>query len=277
MAMSLRDDSGVPTPAGSVGEIWISGPGVARGYFKDDEATARAFRMESWGPGDDRWTYISGDLARAGADGEFFYVGRRDDQVKIRGYRIELGEVTAALKSHPDVIDAYVATDTGESVGSRLLAWASVRSDGTEANDLKEFLAGRLPPHMVPNDLRILDRLPLTPNGKVDRRSLLAPVAPPPDGSGRAGRASPRDGSREAAIARIWAEELGIADVAATDDLYDIAPTDDFFDLGGHSLLVIKVVRRVRAELGVDLPARALYEAPRFVEFVDTVRARSTH
>ncbi|MFB6842443.1 non-ribosomal peptide synthetase [Streptomyces sp. NPDC056361] len=265
LEISLRDADGAPTPAGEVGEIAISGPGLARGYFRDADTTARAFRTVSWGPGDDRPTYFSGDLARRDADGELRYVGRRDEQVKVRGYRIELGEIGAAVKAHPAVVDACVLTDTGESVGSTLLAWATVRPGGPDAAELRTFLAGRLPAHMVPGELRVLDSLPLTANGKVDRRALLAGARTAPASADPADR-QPRGDSLEEAVAGIWAEELGIADVG---------PADDFFSLGGHSLMVIKVVNRTRRELGADVPMRALFEAPVLADFVGRVRAGS--
>ncbi|MFL6137844.1 MAG: non-ribosomal peptide synthetase [Frankiaceae bacterium] len=264
LAVSLRDEDGAPVPVGAVGEIWVSGPGLARGYMGDDDATARAFRMASWGPGDRRRTYASGDLARTNAAGDLFYVGRRDDQVKVRGYRIELGEVGAALKSHPDVLDACVMTDTGDSVGSRLLAWATVRVRGTSPEELRAFLADRMPDHMVPGELRILDQMPLTANGKVDRRALLTTARTAPERAG-ANRAPGQLGDPlHVAVARIWADELGVPAVA---------PNDDFFSLGGHSLLVMKVVGRTRKELGADVSVRALFQAPVLADFVERVRA----
>lgn len=266
LEISLRDADGAPTPVGRVGEITISGPGLARGYFGDADTTARAFRTVSWGPEDDRRTYFSGDLARMDAHGELFYAGRRDEQVKVRGYRIELGEIGATLKAHPDVVDACVLTDTGESVASTLLAWATVRPGGPDAAALRAFLSARLPVHMVPGELRILDGLPLTPNGKVDRRALLERARTVPKSTAPSVR-DPHGDSLEAAVAGIWAEELGAAEVG---------PTDDFFALGGHSLMVIKVVNRTRQELGADVPMRALFEAPVLADFVERVRAGST-
>ncbi|MFJ8313845.1 MULTISPECIES: amino acid adenylation domain-containing protein [unclassified Streptomyces] len=267
LAVSLRDEDGAPTPVGEAGEIWVSGPGLARGYFGDDDATARAFRPQTWGPDDHRLTYHSGDLARATADGRLFYVGRRDEQVKVRGYRVELGEVGAALKDHPDVIDACVATDTGDSVGSRLLAWATVRPGGPDTEVLRKFVADRLPSHMVPNTLRIVDRMPLTPNGKADRRALLEQAREAVRDVGPAlMRDVPEEGSLEATVAGIWAEELGVAEVGLG---------DDFFALGGHSLMVMKVMSRTRKAVGAEVPVLALFEAPRLADFVERVRAES--
>jgi amino acid adenylation domain-containing protein len=262
LAVSLRNEAGVAVPAGEVGEIWVSGPGLARGYFGDTEATARAFQTVKWGPEDYRRTYLSGDLAWADADGQMYYSGRRDDQVKVRGYRIELGEVAAALKAHPDVLDACVSTDTGQSVGSRLLAWVTLRAGGTDPEPVRALAVERLPAYMVPGAIHVVDRMPLTPNGKVDRRRLVQETASLIDDQLSGAQPADRDPYTEA-VARIWAEELEIGGVEAT---------DDFFALGGHSLLVVSVVRRTRAELGVDIGARALIEAPRFADFVARIR-----
>ncbi|MFD5426301.1 non-ribosomal peptide synthetase [Streptomyces sp. NPDC127084] len=264
--VSLRNEDGTPTPPGEVGEIWVSGPGLSRGYFGNDKATARAFRVTAWGPDDHRRTYLSGDLARADADGRLFYVGRQDEQVKVRGYRVELGEIGAALKAHPGVVDACVATDTGSSVGSRLLAWATVFPDGPSTDELRAFVADRLPGHMVPNELRTMGSMPLTPNGKIDRKALLEQARESSRVAAPASEGPHGDGSLQSAVAGIWAEELGFPGVG---------PQDDFFDLGGHSLMVAKVIRRTREEIGVRVGARALFEAPRLADFVERVRARA--
>ncbi|MBY8884719.1 amino acid adenylation domain-containing protein [Streptomyces sp. PTM05] len=269
LEVSLRNEDGTPTSTGETGEMWISGPGLARGYLDDDDATARAFRVEVWGPQDERLTYHSGDLARMASDGRLMYVGRRDEQVKVRGYRVELGEVGAALKAHPDIIDACVATDTGESVGTRLLAWATARSGGPDPSELKTFLADRLPGHMIPSELTLLDAMPLTPNGKIDRRALVERARRVLADRARAGteRCASGDDPLMAAVAAIWADELGVARVG---------PADDFFTLGGHSLMVIKVVTRTRREVGTDVSVRALFQAPRLADFVERVRKSSS-
>lgn len=264
LAVSLRDENGEPTPVGEVGEIWVSGAGLARGYFADDEATARAFRTVTWAPETERRAYRSGDLARADDDGQLYYVGRRDEQVKVRGHRVELGEVGATIKAHPGVADACVATDTGESVGVRLLAWVTVRSADLGADGLRAYLAERLPEHMVPGEVHVVEDMPLTTNGKIDRRALLDRVRDLRDGGGPDAGDDPGDDPLRAAVAGIWAQELGVTAVG---------PADDFFDLGGHSLLVMRVVTRTRKELGANIRVRALFEAPRLADFVERVRA----
>jgi amino acid adenylation domain-containing protein len=264
LEVSLRDENGEPTPVGEVGEIWVSGAGLARGYLADDQATARAFRTVTWAPGVERRAYLSGDLARAGADGQLYYVGRRDEQVKVRGHRVELGEVGAAIKAHPGVVDACVATDTGESVGARLLAWVTVRSADLGADGLRAYLTERLPGHMVPGEVHVVEEMPLTPNGKIDRRALLDRARGPRDeGAVQQGDEDASD-PLHVAVAGIWAQELGVTTVG---------PADDFFDLGGHSLLVMRVITRTRKELGANIRVRALFEAPRLADFVERVRA----
>ena len=263
MAVSLRDEQGRPTPAGAVGEICVSGTGVTAGYLDDPGATADVFRDVDWGANDRRRTYFSGDLARD-LGGELDYVGRRDDQVKVRGYRIELGEVGAAIKAHPDVVDAYASTDTGASVGSRLVAWVVWRPGRAAERELRAFVARRLPPHMIPGDLRAIERLPLTPNGKVDRRALLAELGERARQPARGAEADTTSQSVEDVVAGIWAEALEVPHVRAD---------DDFFALGGDSLLVLKVVAQTREWAGIDLRVTELFTAPHFGDFVRRVRA----
>jgi amino acid adenylation domain-containing protein len=263
MAISLRDERGRLTPVGGVGEICVSGTGVTSGYLGDPGATANVFRDLDWGSNDRRRTYFSGDPARDVGGGELEYIGRRDNQVKVRGYRIELGEVAAAIKAHPDAVDAYASTDTGTSVGSRLIGWVVWRPGRDGERDLRTFLAGRLPPYMIPGELRVVERLPLTPNGKVDRRALLDEVREQPRRPIR-GEEPETDESLEDAIASIWAKVLDVPHVRAD---------DDFFALGGDSLLILKVVSQTRERAGVDLRVTELFTAPRLGDFVRRVRA----
>ncbi|MDT0541515.1 non-ribosomal peptide synthetase [Streptomyces lonegramiae] len=242
----LLDSALRPVPAGVTGEIYVSG-GLARGYLNRQGFTATRFVASPFDPGGERM-YRTGDLARWDDRGVLHYVGRVDDQVKLRGYRIELGEVEAALRGAPAVGDASVVL--GEDGGGKRLVGYVVPVPGGELPDVdlvREHVSGSLPDYMVPAALVALETLPLTPNGKVDRAALPEPgaVARP------AGRA-PRTPLEES-LAFVFAQVLG---------LDSIGIDDDFFALGGHSLLATKVIARLRAMLNLEVPIRALFEAP---------------
>ena len=229
------DDDLRRVPAGITGELLIGGAGLARGYLGDPALTAERFVDDKAG----NRVYRTGDLVRARADGDLEFMGRTDDQVKVRGFRVEPAEVEAALAHHPGVAAAAVVGGD-----DRLVAY--VVGDVTGA-DLREYLAVRLPPHLVPDAYLALDALPLTPNGKLDRAALPAP--------GTSGGPRPRRTAAEDRMAAIWARVLGA-------DLAHLGPDDDFFDLGGHSLLATQVVAQVREEFGTDTALRAIFETP---------------
>ncbi|HKH43176.1 MAG TPA: amino acid adenylation domain-containing protein, partial [Thermoanaerobaculia bacterium] len=237
------DGRGGLSPLGVAGELYLGGHGLARGYLGRAELTAERFVPDPFGASGGR-LYRTGDLVRRRADGELEFLGRLDHQVKVRGYRIELGEVESELVSHPGVESAVVEVRTvGED--RRLVAY--VVGEGWSEADLRSHLERRLPAYMVPWALVRLGELPLLPNGKVDRKAL-----PAPEPRSAAGGGAPRTPLEEM-LAGIWSELLGLDRVGTT---------DSFFDLGGHSLLATRVVARVREALGVDLPVRALFEAP---------------
>jgi amino acid adenylation domain-containing protein len=241
----VLDRSGRPVPAGVAGELCLGGESLARGYLGRPDLTAERFVPDSGG----RRLYRTGDLVRHRADGEIEFLGRIDQQVKIRGVRIELGEVEAVLAGHPDVREAVVAVREG-----RLVAWVR----GRAGEGIRDYLASRLPSAMIPSAFVVLDALPLTPNGKVDLRAL-----PEPEWAESAGSTSPRTPTEEL-LAAIWSEVLGRPPVGIH---------DGFFDLGGHSLLATQVVSRVRRTFGVELPLRALFEAPTVAGFAGRVEA----
>jgi amino acid adenylation domain-containing protein len=235
-------------PCGVPGELWIGGEGLARGYLGRPDLTAERFvpdPFEAAGAGAGDRLYRTGDLARWSPDGELEFLGRIDHQVKVRGFRIELGEVEVALESHPEVARAVVMAGPD---GQSLDAWI-VTSTPVASEALRVFLRARLPEYMVPALFVPLGRIPMTPNGKVDRRALAA-LRPRP--ALQAERLPPRTPSEEI-LGGIWERVLKIEGVGGR---------DNFFDLGGHSLLATQVLSRAREAFAVELPLRALFEAP---------------
>ncbi|HEX2080196.1 MAG TPA: amino acid adenylation domain-containing protein, partial [Longimicrobium sp.] len=245
----VMDRSGSPAPLCIPGELWIGGTGVARGYLGRPELTAEKFVPDPFSGEPGARLYRSGDRVRWRAGGEIEFLGRVDQQVKVRGFRIEPGEVEAALERHPDVREALVHLREEVPGDPRLVGYV-VPEEEREAPspaELRGFLAGRLPEHMVPAAFVALERLPLTPTGKIDRRALPAPERPESTTT-----VAPRTPTEEL-LSGIWAEVLGLERVGAE---------ENFFALGGHSLVATQAVSRVRQTFGVDLPLRALFEAP---------------
>ncbi|CAN7202561.1 amino acid adenylation domain-containing protein [Bradyrhizobium sp. LjRoot220] len=245
-------------PAGVTGELFIGGVGLARGYLKRSALTAERFIPDPIG-GEGGRLYRTGDLARWRADGVIEYVGRADHQVKIRGFRIELGEIEARLLEQRGVRSAVVVTRE-TSMGRQLIAYASGERT-LEGRALREALLAMLPDYMVPAVIVVLEQLPLTPNGKIDRRAL-----PPPHDGALAGRgyAAP-EGEIEIALARIWAELLGVD---------RIGRNDHFFELGGHSLIAVRLLSRVSQELGVSMQISDLFVHPELAQFARIVSIR---
>ena len=236
------DADELSAPLGAAGELWIGGPGVARGYVAREDLTRERFVTR-----EGRRFYRTGDRVRRLPGGELEFLGRFDSQVKIRGFRVEPGEIEAAAVNHPSVALCAVITPADAAGTVRLIAFVVPRGEPAGlAEVLRTHLEERLPAHMIPGRIIVLPSLPLTPSGKVDRRALSAPELDPQGG----GDPEPADTTLEAVIIRIWEEPLpGQA----------IGPTDDFFTLGGHSLLAVRMVDELAKVIGFHLPLPVLF------------------
>ncbi|MFK4122966.1 amino acid adenylation domain-containing protein [Streptomyces longwoodensis] len=235
-----------PVPPGATGDLWIAGDGLARGYHNRPGMTAERFVACPFGPPGTRM-YRSGDLARWTAAGEVEYLGRSDHQIKLRGHRIEPAEVEHTLTCHPAVRRAAVIVREDRPGDRRLVAYV-VPEAGAEPTTalLREVVGQRLPAYMIPAAFVTLTEVPLTPNGKLDRSAL-----PRPEFAGDEYR--PPRTPREETLCALFAEVLGAERVGLD---------DDFFLLGGHSLMATRLVARVRAEMGVEIPMSILFTAP---------------
>ena len=240
-----------PVPAGVVGELYLGGAGVARGYLGRPGLTAERFVPDPFGGGR---LYRTGDLVRF-RDGDVLeFVGRRDRQVKVRGHRVELGEIEASLAAEPGVGGALVMLRD-----ERLVGYVTVADGGRiDMALLRDRLRLRLPEYMMPSALSVVERWPLTVNGKIDSAALPAPVA------AQAAFVPPRT-ALERELAALWAQVLGIQAVGMR---------DNFFDLGGDSITAVRLLSRVKRRLAVDLSLRELIEAETLERLVQQVAAR---
>ncbi|MEE4185873.1 MAG: amino acid adenylation domain-containing protein, partial [Gammaproteobacteria bacterium] len=241
----VMDDQQRLLPPGLPGEICIGGCGIARGYRGLPEQTAARFITVALPDGTRERLYRTGDRGRYGNDGNLMFLGRSDAQIKLRGHRIEPGEVETALSAMPGV-ERCAVVPYGDAPATVLVAYVT---GAVEVTGLQQALRQRLPDYMVPAEIVPLEQLPFTANGKLDRAAL-----PAPSGAGRSSAAyrAPQSAT-ERTLAAIWSAVLNVPQVGCD---------DDFFALGGHSLVATRVMARVRDELGVDVPLRALFDHP---------------
>lgn len=241
-----------PVPIGVVGELYIGGAGVARGYWGQPELTQARFIANPFNDGRSPRLYKTGDLARYRADGRLDCLGRCDRQVKLRGYRIELGEIEAVLRQQVGIRDALVLTQTTMTGSTRLLAYVVPEAPDapSDLSQLRFQLSQQLPDYMIPAVLIPLAELPLTVNGKVDQRALPTPGGDRPEMS--TPYLAPQ-GQLERTLAQIWQQVLEVDRVGLQ---------DNFFDLGGHSLLLADVHQRLQQQLNRSLPLMDLFRYP---------------
>jgi amino acid adenylation domain-containing protein len=245
----LLDSELNPVPVGVLGELYLGGEGVARGYHARPALTAERFVPDPFASHSGARMYRTGDLARYREDGTIILVGRIDHQVKIRGHRIELGEIEAVLRDHPEIEDAVVAARPGAN-GERALSAFVIAAPELDPEGLLEHVRRRVPSYMVPAQVVRLERFPLSPNGKVDRRALPTVMLERSKASSRAMTPIER------VVSVLFRETLGLPQVQLE---------DDFFVLGGNSLGATRLVSQIRDVFQVELPVRQLFEAPTLV------------
>ncbi|KNZ34116.1 MAG: hypothetical protein AD742_01460 [Methylibium sp. NZG] len=249
-----------PVPIGATGELCIGGAGLAHGYLNRPDLTAERFIDHPFAPG--QRVYRTGDLVRWLPDGRLEYLGRSDFQVKVRGIRIELGEIEAALHALPSVRHCTVVAREDSPGLKRLVAYVVGRGvdDALDADTFRQALLKSLPEAMMPSVFVSLPHLPLLPNGKVDRHALPAPGMPRVAGDVVAPRTP-----LEQAVATAWQDAL---------QLPPFGVHDNFFQLGGHSLLAMQVISRLRNSLHVEMPLRALFDAPTVAQLAEWIAAQ---
>ncbi len=256
----ILDEYLQPVPVGVSGEIYVGGIGLARGYCQQPELTRERFISNPFSHEPSARLYKTGDLGRYLSDGNIEYMGRTDFQVKIRGFRMELGEVQSVISKHPAVKQALVVADTVKS-GQRLIAYLVLQPDSNmDQSGLRKFAEERLPDYMIPAVWVSLEKFPLTPSGKIDRRALPSPSAMSLES--KATYTAPRD-ELELRLVKLWERLL---------EHSPIGIHDNFFQIGGHSLLVVRLMTQLEREFNKSLSMALIFHAPTIAQMAAAIR-----
>lgn len=258
--LHILDENMKHLPVGMVGDLYIEGVGLAKGYLNLPERTEKSFILGAKGScWEGRRLYKTGDMAKYRRDGNIEFLGRADHQVKIRGYRIETGEIENAIRQHDSVAEVVVATRGQHCEDLRVVAYVVEGLASLNVHDIRAFLKSRIPSYMIPAEYFLLSEIPLTLNGKVDRNALLRCEAHLQQS---ASFVEPRD-EVEAALAELWSSVLKVDEVSAF---------DGFFDLGGHSLLATQLVSRIRSRFGIVIGVQHVFEMDSLAEQATFIR-----
>jgi amino acid adenylation domain-containing protein len=257
----ILDAQQQPVPIGVMGEIYVGGKGVARGYLHQPQLTAEKFMPHPFTEDGNARLYKTGDLGRYRPDGEIEFLGRLDDQIKLRGFRIELGEIEGAIAQHPAILETVVMVREDSPGDRRLVAYLHPQPDAEPnlTDTLRQALRETLPDYMVPSIFIALTTFPHTPNGKIDRQALPNPEQMQPERSHAF--VAPRTAT-EVKLVEIWTEILKVNAVGIH---------DNFFDLGGHSLLATQLASRCRDAFQIEIPLRQFFDAPTIADLATSI------
>ncbi len=252
----ILDDALQLVPVGTPGRLFVAGHGVTQGYLHKPELTSERFILDPFG--NSGYMYDTGDLAKWSPDGILEYLGRKDNQVKIRGFRIELSEIETRLNDHPGILESAVVVKTNQD-DQQLIAYCSVADTmPIDPQEVKSFLQRSLPEYMIPSFVIALSEIPLTPNGKIDRKALEKLDIDMPD---RKEYVAPQTAEQKK-LAEIWKEVLG---------LDTLGIHDNFFEMGGHSLMVTRLVSRVDKEFGIPISVSEVFDAATIQKMTNTI------
>jgi amino acid adenylation domain-containing protein len=255
-----------PVPTGVVGELYVGGLGLARGYIGASDLTAERFVPDGFAIEAGERLYKTGDLARLLPGGDLEYMGRSDNQLKVRGFRVEVEEIESVLTQHATVTQACVVASAKSSGDTELVCYIVTNQDeGPTVGDLRAFLRTKLPDYMIPSSFVVVDEIPLLPNGKVNRIKLAS--LQPGEALAQEQPFVPPRTTVEELVADIWAQVLGVDQVGVL---------DNFFDLGGNSLMITQILSRVRAVFGIEIPLPDLVREPTVERLAQAIEAELT-